>query len=172
MIRHEDTKERRDYVLWSFVPSWLHSKMTTTTTRRLLKNKTISAERVERLLNSDQFVLNCLVAPVLEPGSQLGFQQLAGRRVGQFRHEDDVFGQLPLREPTGQKAAQLECCRGLPGPQHDHRQGRSSHFVSGMAMTAASATAGWATRAFSMSTELIHSPPDLIRSLIRSVIFR
>ena len=38
-----------------------------------------------------------------------------------------------------------------------------------MAMTAASATAGWAMRAFSRSTELIHSPPDLIKSLVRSL---
>ena len=37
-------------------------------------------------------------------------------------------------------------------------------------MTAASATAGWAMSAFSRSTELIHSPPDLIRSLVRSEI--
>ena len=47
--------------------------------------------------------------------------------------------------------------------------GRSLHLGSGMAITAASATSGWAIRAFSRSTELIHSPPDLIRSLVRSV---
>src|SRR5438477_10627511 len=37
-----------------------------------------------------------------------------------------------------------------------------------MAMTAASRTAEWLIKAFSRSTELIHSPPDLIRSLERS----
>ena len=37
-----------------------------------------------------------------------------------------------------------------------------------MPMTAASLTAGWAMITFSRSTELIHSPPDLIRSLVRS----
>ena len=37
-------------------------------------------------------------------------------------------------------------------------------------MTAASSTFGCAMIAFSRSTELIHSPPDLIRSLVRSTI--
>ena len=35
-------------------------------------------------------------------------------------------------------------------------------------MTAASKTSGWAITAFSSSTEEIHSPPDLITSLVRS----
>ena len=35
-------------------------------------------------------------------------------------------------------------------------------------MTAASATSGIAMIWFSMSTEEIHSPPDLTRSLVRS----
>ena len=35
-------------------------------------------------------------------------------------------------------------------------------------MTAASATSGWAIRRFSNSREEIHSPPDLIRSFVRS----
>ena len=39
-----------------------------------------------------------------------------------------------------------------------------------MPMHAAIATAGCATAMFSMSIELIHSPPDLITSLLRSVI--
>ncbi len=36
-------------------------------------------------------------------------------------------------------------------------------------MQAAIATAGWATAMFSISIELIHSPPDLMTSLLRSV---
>ncbi len=36
-------------------------------------------------------------------------------------------------------------------------------------MQAAIATAGWDTATFSISIELIHSPPDLITSLLRSV---
>jgi hypothetical protein len=39
-----------------------------------------------------------------------------------------------------------------------------------MPTTAASFTAGWLMIAFSRSTEEIHSPPDLIRSLVRSAI--
>ena len=39
-----------------------------------------------------------------------------------------------------------------------------------MPMAAASITSGWATAVFSSSIELIHSPPDLITSLLRSVI--
>jgi hypothetical protein len=48
--------------------------------------------------------------------------------------------------------------------------GRSSHLGWGMPIQAAMATAGWAMAMFSMSMELIHSPPDLITSLLRSVI--
>jgi len=48
--------------------------------------------------------------------------------------------------------------------------GRSSHFGCRTPITAASATAGWATAMFSRSMELIHSPPDLITSFERSVI--
>ena len=50
--------------------------------------------------------------------------------------------------------------------------GRSPQRSSGMAMTAASATPSWAISRFSRSTEEIHSPPDLTRSLERSQIFR
>ena len=46
--------------------------------------------------------------------------------------------------------------------------GRSLHFSSGIPITAASATFGWAMIAFSSSTEEIHSPPDFTRSLVRS----
>src|SRR5260370_13326374 len=49
-------------------------------------------------------------------------------------------------------------------------RGRSCHFGCGTAMTAASRIAACPTNAFSTSTELIHSPPDLIRSFRRSVI--
>jgi len=46
--------------------------------------------------------------------------------------------------------------------------GRSCQRGCAMPMTAASATAGCAIRWFSSSTELIHSPPDLTRSFVRS----
>ena len=50
--------------------------------------------------------------------------------------------------------------------------GRSPQRSSGIAITAASATAGWAINRFSRSTDEIHSPPDFTRSLERSQIFR
>ena len=48
--------------------------------------------------------------------------------------------------------------------------GRSCQRSSGTATTAASSTSGCAISWFSNSTELIHSPPDLMTSLVRSVI--
>ncbi len=58
----------------------------------------------------------------------------------------------------------------MPGFLTASSRGRSSHFGWGTPMTAASAMAGWPTATFSRSMELIHSPPDLITSLERSVI--
>ena len=57
-----------------------------------------------------------------------------------------------------------------PGTSTTQASGRSSQRSSGTATTAASRTAGWAISWFSSSTELIHSPPDLMTSLLRSVI--
>ena len=51
-----------------------------------------------------------------------------------------------------------------------HASGRSCQRGSGTPMTLASTTSGCAIKWFSSSTELIHSPPDLITSLARSVI--
>ena len=56
-----------------------------------------------------------------------------------------------------------------PSLKTTHATGRSDHFSCGTATTAASLTAGWPISAFSTSTELIHSPPLLIRSFERSV---
>src|SRR5438105_4793410 len=49
--------------------------------------------------------------------------------------------------------------------------GRSSHFGWASPITAASMILGWAMIAFSNSTDEIHSPPDLITSLVRSTIW-
>ncbi|MNC87167.1 hypothetical protein D3C83_28710 [compost metagenome] len=49
--------------------------------------------------------------------------------------------------------------------------GRSSHLGWATPITAASATPGQLMAAFSRSIELIHSPPDLITSFERSVIW-
>ena len=47
--------------------------------------------------------------------------------------------------------------------------GRSCQRSSGTPTTAASRTSGWPMRVFSSSTDEIHSPPDLMTSLARSV---
>ena len=57
-----------------------------------------------------------------------------------------------------------------PGSTTTQANGRSTHRSCGTPMTAASTTFGCAMRAFSSSTELIHSPPDFTRSLVRSTI--
>ena len=58
--------------------------------------------------------------------------------------------------------------RSAPSAATTHAIARSPHLVEVMPMTAASATSGWAMISFSNSTEEIHSPPDLMRSLVRS----
>ena len=58
--------------------------------------------------------------------------------------------------------------RVSPGLTTTQAMGRSIQRSLGTAMTAASAMSGWAMSWFSNSTEEIHSPPDLIRSLVRS----
>ena len=60
----------------------------------------------------------------------------------------------------------LAVASGRSTTQHS---GRSCHFSSGTAITAASKTAGWAMTVTSSSTELIHSPPDLMTSFVRSL---
>ncbi len=56
-----------------------------------------------------------------------------------------------------------------PGFSTITSSGRSSHLGWRTPITAASATAGWPTARFSISMVEIHSPPDLITSLARSV---
>jgi hypothetical protein len=49
--------------------------------------------------------------------------------------------------------------------------GVSPHFGSGLATTAQASTAGWRYSASSTSIELMFSPPLMITSLLRSLIF-
>ena len=60
--------------------------------------------------------------------------------------------------------------RSSPGLSTTQTSGRSCHLGSGTAMTAASTTPSICITRSSMSTEEIHSPPDLMRSLVRSAI--
>src|SRR5258707_14491126 len=83
----------------------------------------------------------------------------------------ECIGHLPWREGLLQEGAQLARVYGKFSFRTTRARGRSCHFGCGTAMTAASRIAECPTNAFSRSTELIHSPPDLIRSFRRSVIF-
>src|SRR6476661_10171252 len=56
----------------------------------------------------------------------------------------------------------------MPSFRATTASGRSCHLGCCTATTPASRTAGWLINVFSRSTELIHSPPDLTRSLLRS----
>ena len=72
----------------------------------------------------------------------------------------------PSRKSTSSSA---DAGRAL-GSSTTATSGRSLQRSSGTAITAASTTPGWAMTSFSSSTEEIHSPPDLITSLVRSLI--
>ena len=71
--------------------------------------------------------------------------------------------------PT-KKASSSSRLTSMPGFLTTAMMGRSSHLGWRMPTQAAIATAGCAMAMFSTSIELIHSPPDLITSLLRSVI--
>ena len=103
--------------------------------------------------------------------AQFGLEELAGRAVREFVDKEDVirhppFGDLALIEGQqigGASASSRACGRRSTS-------GRSSHFGCLTPITAASAISGCAIARFSSSIELIHSPPDLMTSLERSVI--
>src|SRR5207244_13292310 len=57
-----------------------------------------------------------------------------------------------------------------PSRTTTQHSGRSAQRSSGLAITAASITSGCDMTSFSSSTDEIHSPPDLIMSLDRTVI--
>jgi hypothetical protein len=57
-----------------------------------------------------------------------------------------------------------------PSRRTTRSRGRSPQRGCPTALTAASATSGGPRAMFSSTIELIHSPPDLIRSFARSVI--
>jgi hypothetical protein len=77
-------------------------------------------------------------------------------------HHFAKFGARNSRSSSGVAVA--------PSRSTQTASGRSSHFSCGIAITAASAIDGCAIRAFSRSTDEIHSPPDLITSFERSLI--
>ena len=106
---------------------------------------------------------------VLELLAQPGLQHLAGRPMRQLRHDDDVVGQLPARDLAAEEGGDRSPC-SAGSPASARRRAAAARPISGCGrpITAASAISGWPMAAFSRSIELIHSPPDLITSLLRS----
>ncbi|CAM5633411.1 hypothetical protein SGLAM104S_08672 [Streptomyces glaucescens] len=76
---------------------------------------------------------------------------------------------LAILPSSARKARRVSKSAVAPSLRTTVASGRSPHLSSGTATTAASATSGWDISAFSSSTEEIHSPPDLMTSLARSV---
>ena len=74
---------------------------------------------------------------------------------------------LPPRKSASSAASAL-----APGRSTTQASGRSPQRSSWIPITAASCTAGCAISRFSRSTEEIHSPPDLMTSLIRSLMLK
>src|SRR5712692_7190308 len=123
------------------------------------------------------------------PGSAVSPQHPGSRYSRYFSRSADLRN-LPVEVRgmasmnSNASGTQYECTRPARNPRSSSAlarapsrstttaRGRSTHFGCDTATTAASFTAGWPIRAFSTATELIHSPPDLIRSLVRSVRFR
>jgi len=105
-----------------------------------------------------------------EPLAQNLLVELADAGLRHLVDEGDLLGHPPLGDVVEQERPQLLGVAGLALDRDDARQRALAPAVVGRAMTAASATFGWAMSAFSRSTEEIHSPPDLMTSLERSEI--
>ena len=85
--------------------------------------------------------------------------------------EGDIVRHPPFGDFSCMCAMTWALSTSAPGLFTITRSGRSSHFGCGSPMAAASSTPGQPTAVFSSSIEEIHSPPDLITSLERSVMF-
>ena len=107
---------------------------------------------------------------IREPAAQFRFEDFSRGGMGYFVHQHNRVGQPPFGD-AGRADAPASSPRWAlrPGLATTIRSGRSSHLGWGTPITAASATSGWPTARFSISMVEIHSPPDLITSLERSV---
>ncbi len=98
--------------------------------------------------------------------------ELADTGLRDLVDDRPVLRQLPLGDLVGQELSQRIRRRVRASRSTTATSGRSSHLGSGTPMTAASMTSGCPMTAFSRSTDEIHSPPDLMMSLVRSVSVR
>ena len=107
---------------------------------------------------------------LLEHFAQPSLEYLAGSAMRNLGDKDDLVGQLPFGELVGKEIQQFRRLRFASGLLDDDQERPLVPFRMGKPITAASATSGYAIMAFSTSIELIHSPPDLMTSLLRSTI--
>ena len=121
-----------------------------------------------------RFVRHCSIShppPYSDPQPDL--VDLTRWRQVHARHADDLVGNPPRRHLAAQRREQrLVADRLAARASATTRIGRSPHLRCGRPITAASETSGCALTTASISAGLIHSPPDLIRSLARPVMMR
>ncbi len=94
--------------------------------------------------------------------------ELTHRGLGHLVDELNAVGEPPLRDSLLQELADLVGIQRAARTRDNAGARPLAPALVGTAITAASSTSGWAMIAFSSSTELIHSPPDLTRSLVLS----
>ena len=98
---------------------------------------------------------------------RFALQRLPGRGVWQLRHEHDVIRQVPFGKGAARNERSSSALTTAVG--RAPRRERSLLPPGSNTATAAATAAGHATNSVLMSIERIHSPPDLIRSFLRSV---
>ena len=109
-------------------------------------------------------------AVVAELLAQRGLVQFAGRGVRQSGHEHHVVGQPPFGDARFEEAQHVVALERLAGLDDDQQQRPLLPFRVRDADHRGLGDRGWPIAAFSSAIEEIHSPPDLITSLERSVI--
>src|SRR5438270_10586988 len=113
----------------------------------------------------------CSQLKLLKRWRNCDFSNLPVEVCGNSSRKTKSSGSCHLANLSHRKMRNSSLETRAPSCSTTQASGRSCHLGCGIATTAASLIAGCPTNAFSRSTELIHSPPDLIRSLVRSVIF-
>src|SRR6056297_99033 len=96
------------------------------------------------------------------------FENLPTLVLGTSSIQTIFLGSCHLAILPSRNVSTSSSVRSSPGAFTTQASGASPQRSWATPHTAASALLGWAISSFSSSTELIHSPPDLMRSLVRS----
>jgi hypothetical protein len=105
-------------------------------------------------------------------GAATGFWILPVPPLGSSSRKRDLPGRLEAGEPVPHPVDQLGLGASRPGRSATQARGTSPHRSSGIPTTATSSTAGWAASTCSTSTEEMFSPPETMRSFLRSTMVR